>query len=186
MMLNLCIYLALIEDESDQLTFRDVCNNYKEMMFDIAMGMTKDYYDAQDAISIALYSIARSIKNINYSDEKRTKAYICKIVKNATYDVLRKKQRTNQVYSLDDFEDMSYTESLTDSLDGDEQYKAIVRLIHSMPELYRDILTLYYLHDLTITVISKSLGRPISTVRKQLNKGTDMLKKILREEHFHE
>ena len=185
-MLDFCIYLTIIEDEKDRLTFRDVCDKYKYLLLDIAMGMTKDYYDAQEAVSDALYAIGRNIKNIDYNDEKRTKGYICKIVKNATYDVLRKKQRTNRVYSLDEFEDIAYTENLADALEGDEQYKSIVLMIRSMPELYRDILTLYYLHGLTITVISRSLGRPMSTVRKQLNKGTDMLKKILREENIHE
>lgn len=185
-MIDLCLYLALIDDENEQIKFRNVCEEYKESMFDIAMGFTKDYFDAQDAISLALYSIARNIQNIDANNKERTKGYIYKIIKNASYDVLRKRQKINKIYNIEDFEDIIPTECLSDEVIDNEQYKSIILLIQTIPDLYRDVISLYYVYEYSIVTISKSLRRPPSTIRKQLQKGTELLKQILKEKHFHE
>lgn len=76
--------------------------------------------------------------------------------------------------SLEDVEQED-TESLLDELCTRETYKAVVKAILELPEKYRDVLSLYYLNELSVKEIAQLLFRKESTVKQQLSRGRMIL-----------
>ncbi len=53
------------------------------------------------------------------------------------------------------------------------------RKLRALPEGYREVLTLRWVHGLTPTQIAHTLGAPIDTIKTRLRRGTDILRKAL-------
>ena len=68
----------------------------------------------------------------------------------------------------------------TSDLESEEGYQEIVRQICRMPDAYRDVLILRYLHDLPLKQIAAVLRRNPQTVKTQLKRGTKKLREILK------
>jgi len=58
----------------------------------------------------------------------------------------------------------------------------LLEKLMSLPEKYREILYLYYYEDYPAKEIAELFGRNESTVRTQLSKGRERLKKLLQNE----
>jgi len=64
---------------------------------------------------------------------------------------------------------------LLDELCTRENLKKVVSAILALDEKYRDVLSLYYLNELTVPEIAKTLSRKESTVKQQLVRGRKIL-----------
>jgi RNA polymerase sigma-70 factor (ECF subfamily) len=49
--------------------------------------------------------------------------------------------------------------------------KEIITFIKTMDEKYRDVLSLYFLHELNFREISIALNKPVSTIKDRFHKG---------------
>lgn len=176
----LALYLSAIDDDGKRRTFEDIYRKHHDTMFAVALSLMKNTYDAEDALSNALLSIAKNIRRIKTDNEKMLKGYLCKVVKNSCLDILRIRRREMAFLNVDELYDLGLDEDSINRLEGDEQYKEIVGMILKMPPTYRDVLVFHYLHNLSPKEIACVLCRPRNTVRSQLTRGTDMLREILR------
>ena len=66
-------------------------------------------------------------------------------------------------------------EDLLDEICRKESYNEIVSAILALEERYRDVLTLYYLNDLSVSEIAALQGVKENTVRQQLFRGRQKL-----------
>lgn len=64
---------------------------------------------------------------------------------------------------------------------GDEldREAAVRHAVATLPEKYRDALTLFYFHDRDVSQTSDTLGLPEGTVKARLHRGRNLLKKKL-------
>ena len=182
----LSLFLSIIEDHKNDSKFELIYNDYHEMLYNIAFGITQNHHDAEEAMQIALFAIAEDIENVKIDNIPMLKSYLYKITKNASIDLLRSKKRFSSLLNVDDFLLVSSSEDISNSVEGDEQYKQIVKYILQMPSIYRDVLSLYFLEEMSTNRISKVLKRKLSTVKQQLNRGTKLLRAILREGGLHD
>lgn len=179
-------YLAVIEDHNNDDKFLALYNKYEKRVFSIAVGFVKDFHDAEDASQMAFFALARNIAKINLDNSDETKVYVYKAVKSACFDILRKKSRTVHTVSIDNFFDLSSDEDLENSVSSDEFLEKITNIIADIPEMYRDVLTYHYLAGFSTREISVLLNRPLSTVKSQLNRGNNILKKAIEETKIHD
>ena len=56
-------------------------------------------------------------------------------------------------------------------------YELLYEALDSLPEVYQQVLTLYYLGRMNSEEIAKFLGKPVGTIRKQLSRARGKLKK---------
>ena len=177
-MLNL--YLSLIEDHSYDGKLERIYRQYKDLMYKVALAVTKDAHDAEEAVSLAMISIAKRIATVDDTNEQKLKSYLSTIVKNKAIDVIKSKNR----HATDDIELYPNIESELDGYDyliNEESYKEIVKLILKMPDIYRDVLTLKYLHNLSTKEISTLFNLPINTVKSRLSRGKALIAEIIKE-----
>ena len=64
-----------------------------------------------------------------------------------------------------------------------ENFRRVVDAIMSLDETYRDVLSLYYLNELSISQIADLLSRKENTVKQQLARGRQKLIKIVEKEN---
>lgn len=183
-MINL--YLALIENHENDSKFKQIHDKYHDMMYNVAYAITKNYHDAEEAMQEALFTVAEEIEKIDDENVFMLKSFLCKITKNSSIDILRQKKRSNIVLNIDEIIDISSDEDINSIVEGDEQYKQIVKHIAGMPSIYRDVLSLHFLKHMSTSKIARVLKRAHSTVKSQLNRGTKILREILREAGFHD
>ena len=182
----LSLYLMVIEDHENDSKFEAIYNDYHEMLYNIAFGITQNHHDAEETMQIALFAVAEDIANVKIDNIPMLKSYLYKITKNAAIDILRSKKRSSSLLNIDDFLFISSNEDITSSIEGDEQYKLIVKYILELPSIYRDVLALHFLEEMSTNRIAKILKRKHGTVKQQLNRGTKLLRRILREVGLHD
>ena len=122
----LSLFILIIEDHKNDSKFELIYNEYHEMLYNIAFGITQNHHDAEEAMQIALFAIAEDIENVKIDNIPMLKSYLYKITKNASIDLLRSKKRCSSLLNVDDFLLVSSSEDISNSVEGDEQYKQIV------------------------------------------------------------
>lgn len=169
----LAFYLSLIENHDDDDDFLKIYYQYKQPMYNIALSYLRNIHDCEDAMQIAFSGIAKNMETIKKLDKEKLEIYVFKCVKNAALNVLEKKNSIyNNVYSMDEqFHELSSEEDLVESTVEKELLKEIVSFIGTMDEKYRDVLSLYFLHELTFREIADALDKPVSTIKDRFHKG---------------
>lgn len=167
------IYLSLLESEEEKSKFEQIYNNYKQSMFYVAKSILKDDYLAEDAVHNAFINIAKSISNILDVNSTRTKGYVIVIVRNISFNILKKQ---NSTVVMEEFEENTADDlCLEDMVLSKLSFDSIVNQIVGMPVIYKDVLYLSYVEDLKIKEISELINISHETVKKRLQRGRKKL-----------
>jgi RNA polymerase sigma-70 factor (ECF subfamily) len=150
--------------------------DYHRHMEFMAYDILHNQQDAEDAVQEAFAAIYIHLPSLVNLEGFRIHYYILSVVRNKSIDLLRKRKQT---ISFEEIEKTSPDELLSFSSEEEqmEPIDSLLTLIYQMPALYRDVLGLYYVTGLSTKEIASSLGRSESSVRKQLQRGRDSLKK---------
>ena len=61
-------------------------------------------------------------------------------------------------------------------LDDERRDRTVRQAVFGLPEKYRDVLTLFYFHQMDVAKTAASLGVPEGTVKARLSRGRDILR----------
>lgn len=167
-------------DEANRQKLRLLYEKYKNRMYISACRVLSDPFAAEDAVHEAFVAILRNIEKIGEVDSVSTASYCIKAARNTAINMTAKKQRES-VLPIEEI-DEAFDESMLDMICSKESFNVIVESIMSLEERYRDVLSLYYLNELTAREISDALGRKESTVKQQLARGRRKLINIISKE----
>ena len=179
----LTFYLSLIEDHSYDDDFERIYYKYREMIFKVAKSHTHNHHFAEEAVQNVFIGVARNIDKIKNLDEKHLEIYLCKASKNSAFSVMRKENQViNNTVALDNLsEELKDTEVSGETIFQNELLKMILEYIRSMDSEYSDVLTYYFLFDLTLKECSIALQMPLSTVKTRFYKGQKMIQEKFKE-----
>lgn len=62
------------------------------------------------------------------------------------------------------------------TLEDEEQDRAIQRAVDGLPPKYREIMILFYFHDMDVASAARALGLPEGTVKARLSRGREILR----------
>lgn len=172
------IYLSLLNTEEEKNKFEQIYSQYRLTMFYVAKSILKDDFLSEDAVHDAFINIAKSLDNISDAVSLRTKGYVVIIVRNICLNILKKQK---QIVEIEDFdENISYDLCLEDEVLSKLSFDSIIEQIMELPEIYKDVLYLSYVEDLSVQEISELFNIPDETVKKRLQRGRKKLsEKIL-------
>lgn len=176
----LALYLALIDEEQDQITFERIYRDYHLQMLYVAKRYLCSQEDAEDAVQEALIRIAKKIKLIPTGPETTRRAYVLTLVKNVA---LRMKEK-------DRYEEVPLTPSVHRSSDGDPfealcikaDFDLLLNALRRVPLHYREMLMLRYAFELPPREIAAILDRKETTVRQYIARGKKLLTDRYQEE----
>lgn len=169
-----------MHSESDKEKLRLLYGKYKNRMYITACRVLGDPQRAEDAVHDAFISIAGNINKIGDVDSVSTASYLIKAVRSRALNILRMGLPEKEV-PIDDAMAQS-DESLLDEICRKESYNEIVSAILALDERYRDVLTLYYLNDLSLSEIAELQGVKENTVKQQLFRGRRKLIDTIKKE----
>lgn len=173
----LLFYTLLIEEDDDKIKLEKIYTLYRKKMWYAANSVLSDAYLAEDAVHNAFIGIAKNINKVTDAESSRTLSYVVTASKNAAIDILRKNKGLSETY-IDELYDVSDKESSSfyETIEAEDY---IIKVLAAMPTVYRDVLYLLIVEQMSEKEIAELLGRKPGTVHQQVRRGRAMLKEEL-------
>lgn len=175
--------LVQLSRTGDSAAFMELIHLYRDKLHRLAYRMLNNQHDSEDIVQ---ETFVRVYLNLNqYDDTQKFSTWIFRIGKNLCIDLLRKKKDVRSLDSgLGDDKERTFYDKLTSDEIGPEnrvllnEFKDQLRkVIDKLSDKYKTIVTLYYLHELTLEEISETLSLPVTTVKTRLYRGREQLRK---------
>ncbi len=177
--------LAKLASKGDRSAFEQLVDLYKEKIYYLAYRMLGNRQESEDVIQ---ETFLRVYKNFDrYDHNQKFSTWIYRIATNLCIDRLRKRKAS---YSLDaeigDGDGMDGYDRLTSEeptpekqLMISETQSHIRNAIDKLPEKYKSVVVLRYLHDLSLQEISDIMDMPVTTIKTRIHRGREALRKKL-------
>ncbi|MGG1519944.1 RNA polymerase sigma factor SigW [Paenibacillus oryzisoli] len=180
--------LAKLARNGDRNAFAELVELYKDKIFHLAYRMLNNKQEAEDAVQETFLRVYTNLHR--YDENQKFSTWIFRIGTNLCIDKLRRRRNT---YSLDaemsdgegaDFYAMLPSDDDTpeEQLIVSETQAQIHRAIASLPEKYKSVVVLRYLHDMSLQEISDVLDMPVTTIKTRVHRGREYLRKKLEQE----
>lgn len=156
------------------LSAREILDMYSAMIYRIAYSRTQNKTDAEDITQNVFLKYISTDKK--WCNEEHRKAWLIRVAVNCTNDFVNSAYNRHKA----DLEGVS-EESIEFSCEMEEKSE-VYYAVQKLPDKYRIPIHLFYYEDMSIAEIAKVTKDKEVTIRSQLNRARNMLKKILKEE----
>jgi len=183
------VCFALLDDECDGMTFKNLYDAYGDDVFRRIYGLVGNMQDAEDIMQEVWLAVAKNIKFYHMKDGISARAYILRIAKNHSITFYREKKKEKERLCDADLEllyDGCDQETLLFDICNKTDAAIICECILSLDEIYSDVLNYYYLHGHTVKEIAKLFHLKEVTVRARLARGRVKLLKLLEGRNLNE
>ena len=175
--------ITLFDQAGDRDKFEELYATYHKSMYHYACRMLGEYaYLAEDVVQNAFVAIARNMDKIEERNEENVKAYLYITVRSKAYSVLRgEMQATVSLEDVTHLPDAELKEDALNALVEKENYEWIITNIRQLPDLYKEVLELYYVHGFTFKEIAARQNEKYDTIKKRFYRGRTLLIARLKE-----
>lgn len=165
----------------DTILFNRIYHEYHKQMEYTAYQILQNRQDTEDAVQEAMISLIGHIGLLREMEDFRRYYYVIETAKNRAIDILRKRKYPIPYEELSECSED--TADFTDRIAERDAADEMLSYIRTLPEHYRDVLGLCYVNGLNSKQIAEVVGRSDTTVRKQLQRGRELLLKKWKEKH---
>lgn len=173
--------LMTIGNESDRLFMEDLYLEYHQLMYGMALRVTRNGDLAQDAVSDSLVALMKKIPLLRTLECNKLRSYLVITVRHTAITLLNRGKRER---AADDatFADLSDGFRVDDHVLAAAGVEGIKQAIRQLPQREKDIMLMRYFREMTDEEIAGELGiRPVS-VRVQLSRARRHLAALLGKE----
>lgn len=128
---------------------------------------------ADDVVQDAWLRIIRGIPRLR--DPTRLRAWLFGIARRAVMDALRAKYDAPVSVLVDEIADVAVVQDLSDA-DAEAELTAMSDALALLPPIERDVLSLFYLQELTIDEMADVLAIPVGTVKSRLFRARNLMR----------
>lgn len=167
--------------------FEVIVKRYQRKLVNYIYRMINDFDSAMELCQEVFIKVFNSLDKYNPSFKFTT--WIHRISSNATIDWMRKKKI--DAFSIDNDGDESTAMSQQlpsgdlnplETLEMDQLQQRIEEAIEDLPYIYRQLIILRHINELSYEEISEAVDLPLGTVKNRIFRGREMLKARLRSE----
>ncbi len=185
---SLQYYLALIDNEADQLKFEELYHKYKKRMYYTAKNYLHDEFLAEDAVHEAFCKIARNMDKLHGKTDTEVEGFVMLVTKHAATDAYRKRKL---YFEREVYEDNCDADSDTNSFlernapavempdvlefDGSNMGRAIL----SLRDEAKYVFLLKYFCGYDNREISEITGFTVTKIEKLLSRSKKKLREAL-------
>ena len=149
---------------------------YKNKMFGRAMQILNQREDAEDAVQNCIIAISRHTECIDLYDEARTLSFVYTVISHCAIDIYRKNKKSRQSnLNIDDVAEQAGNIDIENEVLVSMELKRVVAAIEKLDFGYREVLSLFYLNEMSPREISDLLEIPYNTVRSKISRGRKKL-----------
>lgn len=177
-------YLIRKIKDGDKNAFEDIFNEYYTRLTNYAFGLVSDLNVAEDLVEDIFFFIwdNRNIIRVQHS----LKAYLYKITHNKCLDYLRKEKvrlkyikETMERQKEEVDENILFANQFQPDIFSDEMDYKLTLAIESLPEQAKKIFIMKRFDNLSYAEISKKLNISENTIRKQMSRSLQKIRKTL-------
>ena len=154
------------------MNFDRLFSTYHRQMLFVAQRILGNQADAEDAVQNALLKLYRLRDRIP-EDPRVCRVYVLTAAKHAALDL---KDREKRTVNIDDLV-LADKEELFENIAASEDRDRLMEAIRALPDLYREVLMLRYVRELSVKEIGQLLNRKEWAIRKQLARGKALVQK---------
>ena len=170
--------------------FRDIYDEYKDMVYKSAYKMLQNHHDAEEIVQDVFLKVYKTIETFRNLPREEITPLIVIYTKNTAIDFLRKKKREVKVidisYDNDGAEknhDIKDNSTEPDEIIIDrERAEQIGAYIDSLPEKQRQVIILRYKYGMSEKNISKAMSMTETAVSSCVNRAKKKLRERMAEE----
>lgn len=164
----------------DTQAFAPLVDRYKNLVYTLALRMTKNTEEAEEAAQDTFIKAFRSLEK--FKGESKFSTWLYKVAYNTCLDRLKKYKATPFAVAIDDFgtRQLSATDNVLDALDEQERNRAVQDCLQQLPGEDAFLLTLYYFEELSLDEIAKVIGIKANNVKVKLFRCRKRLGEVLR------
>ena len=174
------LYQTFIKEDKDKTKFELLYLKYKNQMLNVAYSVLHDQYDSEDAVHTAFIGIAKNMKKIKEVDSNDSRNYCLKASKNTALNILNKNKNIIDMPFDDTLDNESISDDFVKNICDKDEVDNIKKVIGGMDDIYKDVLTMYFLYEMSTRQIASLFSRKEETVRKQLYRGKQILRDMLK------
>jgi RNA polymerase sigma factor (sigma-70 family) len=150
--------------------FAFLVDKYRESVFALAYGKLRNFDDAEDVTQEVFVKAYKNLRSLRRYDSFAI--WLHSMTNNLCIDWLRSRHHERKLIE----KATSTEDSLTDSENDDPRIELINKALDILPEIYRQVLTLYYLGEMNCEEIAKTLGISPPAIRQRLSRARSELK----------
>ncbi|SDN29072.1 RNA polymerase sigma-70 factor, ECF subfamily [Pedobacter steynii] len=173
------IYVDRVKN-GDTASYSFLLNKYKNMAYTIALKITGNAEEAEDAVQEGFIKAYQAIHSFKGSSKFSTWLYTI-VYRTAILLIKDKRIKTSSI------DDENYPHDVTDGsvpqldqLHSDEQAKYVRQAIEKLPKTEALLVTLYYINESTIKEVCEITGLSIPNVKIQLFRARKRLERELK------
>jgi len=165
--------------------FEQLVERYQKRLVNYIFRMINDYEAALELSQDVFLKVYSALDK--YNPEFKFTTWVHRIASNATIDWLRKKRIDTLSMEIGGGEDgPSISQQLPSpdlsplvNLEMRQLQQRIETAIDELPLIYRELIVLRHINDLSYDEIAEALGLPLGTVKNRIFRGREMLKVAL-------
>lgn len=168
-------------------SFEEIVELYTPKLFNMAYYYVQHKQDAEDIVQETFFKLFRHIEQ--YNIEYKFSSWLYQITKHISYDYLRVRKnralKNGTLYYQDPKYDNIMDNIWRNEITPESQYivkeadTAIKNAIQTLPEKYKNAVSLRYVKDLTLTEISDQMKVPMATIKTQAFRGREIIRRKL-------
>lgn len=171
---------AILNGDSQE--FAKLVDDYKDLVFTIALRMLKNREEAEEVAQDSFIKIFKSLKNFQGTSKLST--WIYRIAYNTCLDRIKKYKKDQQTKQIEEVEGYHVAE-MSNALDlmmQREKSEMINECIQKLPTMDAAILTLFYFEEQSLIELASTLKLSASTAKVKLFRARKKLAVILKEQ----
>jgi RNA polymerase sigma-70 factor (ECF subfamily) len=174
--------MSMLENEEDRETFTKIYEQFRLPCYHVALKLTQNHEMAEDAVQNAFLAIIKHKDKIFDLPSEQQKSKVSIITKNKAIDLIRMEKIRNYT-PIDEVEDDASVDDfdfdVSKIVEGQESYENLISCISSLPEKYKSVVEMRYVHDMSNQKIAKLLDITPKAVSMRLNRAKTMLQELL-------
>ncbi|MDG3009241.1 sigma-70 family RNA polymerase sigma factor [Rhodococcus sp. D2-41] len=162
--------------EGDHRAFAELSGHCKQVMWSVALQITGNHEDAQDAIQEALTSAWQNLHRFRGESGFRTWMYA--ITRNAAMQIVRRRKDVLQDTDLAD-DEIVLIDQAPLTADRVVDADAVRWALGQLSDVFREALVLREYADLSYAEIAEAQGTSVQTVRSRINRARNKVVELL-------
>lgn len=156
---------------SIDLEIERVVDKYADMIYKIALSYLENKDDAEDIVQDVMIKYISFIRKNKFKDINHERYWIVRVTMNLCCNEAKSARRTRNI---------NYEEYMSDSIEYIDDNNEILELIRKLKDKYRTVFELFYIHDMKITDIAKTLNISESNVKIRLMRAKKKIQEYLK------
>jgi RNA polymerase sigma-70 factor (ECF subfamily) len=160
----------------DTGAFDGIVRRWQSPLINLAYRFCRDRSRAEEMAQEAFLRVFRNLAS--WRQESAFSSWLFSLATNLYCSELRRHPLVTLPF--DEVREPADPREIDGGLEERNQSAAIHKAVESLPAKYREVLTLYYFHELDVPAAARSLGLPEGTVKAHLFRARNLLRDKLR------